>query len=76
MNLEDINDSNGTSLMSYADTLRDKAKEHGIVVLFVFAKPTGEGNNVDLKTLTNMKGDPSSVLLELGNAMSKPSVQK
>jgi hypothetical protein len=69
MNLEDIKDSNGTSLQSYVDTLREKAYEAGMTVLFVFAKR--EGDSVDLKTVTNIKGDPSSVLLELSNAMAK-----
>lgn len=41
MKLEDLKDSNGTSLDSYATTLVEKAGEHSIVVTIIFAAADG-----------------------------------
>ena len=66
MEFKDIQDGNGTHLQSYAETLAEKAKEAGLVVIMVFvSKAKGF-----LHTITTSDGSLPQQLIALGKKMA------
>jgi len=67
LNFDEIQDSNGVKLKTYAEVLLDKAKDAGFVAIVVLASKERKM----LHTISNVDGPLPHLLIRVGNEMLK-----
>ncbi|HEY6766600.1 MAG TPA: hypothetical protein VI386_17710 [Candidatus Sulfotelmatobacter sp.] len=74
MKFTEIKDENGTALQTYAEMLQSKARDAGLVAIFVFAAK--DGPHQGIHCISSVAGDPARILGRLAAEMRDPEDER